>query len=518
MKIASIVLAMIGLSGISAAQMQSPTHQPSEMQKKENQSSPLYRVTVVARTTKAINYRHLSGATRIDFRGTVLLPFARGQAKVESKKGAIKIQARFDKLQSATQFGPEFLTYVLWAITPEGRATNLGEVLLEGTKSKLEVTAQLQAFALVVTAEPYFAVMQPSDVVVMENIVRPDTVGNIQEIDAKYDLLQRGEYAVVSANFQPMRMDPRIPLGLYEARNAVQIARGAGADRYAFSSFQRAVELLQQAESYQTRKGAKKQVEMAAREAVQTAEDARAITVKRREEERLAKERQAAAEREARAKAETAAAERAKLEAQLAAERAARERLEAEAARAAALAQQQAAQAETERAHLAAEQAERMRQQAEAEKAELRSRLLRQLNLILQTRDTVRGLIVNMSDVLFDTARYTLKPGAREKLAKISGIVLAYPGLNLQIEGHTDSVGGDEYNQGLSEQRADSVLDFLVQQGVPAASISARGFGKTQPVASNETAEGRQQNRRVELVVTGEAIGATAANSGTSPQ
>ena len=553
MKIASIVLAMIGLSGISAAQMQSPTHQPSEMQKKENQSSPLYRVTVVARTTKAINYRHLSGATRIDFRGTVLLPFARGQAKVESKKGAIKIQARFDKLQSATQFGPEFLTYVLWAITPEGRATNLGEVLLEGTKSKLEVTAQLQAFALVVTAEPYFAVMQPSDVVVMENIVRPDTVGNIQEIDAKYDLLQRGEYAVVSANFQPMRMDPRIPLGLYEARNAVQIARGAGADRYAFSSFQRAVELLQQAESYQTRKGAKKQVEMAAREAVQTAEDARAITVKRREEERLAKERQAAAEREARAKAETAAAERAKLEAQLAAERAARERLEAEAARAAALAQQQAAQAEaerarqaaqqaawqtaeaeaaraaalaqqqaaqaeTERAHLAAEQAERMRQQAEAEKAELRSRLLRQLNLILQTRDTVRGLIVNMSDVLFDTARYTLKPGAREKLAKISGIVLAYPGLNLQIEGHTDSVGGDEYNQGLSEQRADSVRDFLVQQGVPAASISGRGFGKTQPVASNETTEGRQQNRRVELVVTGEAIGATAANSGTSPQ
>ncbi|HEY4684285.1 MAG TPA: OmpA family protein [Candidatus Acidoferrales bacterium] len=553
MKIASIVLAMIGLSGISPAQMQSPTHQPSEMQKRENQSSPLYRVTVVARTTKAINYRHLSGATRIDFRGTVLLPFARGQAKVESKKGAIKIQARFDKLQSATQFGPEFLTYVLWAITPEGRATNLGEVLLEGTKSKLEVTAQLQAFALVVTAEPYFAVMQPSDVVVMENIVRPDTVGNIQEIDAKYDLLQRGEYAVVSANFQPMRMDPRIPLGLYEARNAVQIARGAGADRYAFSSFQRAVELLQQAESYQTRKGAKKQVEMAAREAVQTAEDARAITVKRREEERLAKERQAAAEREARAKAETAAAERAKLEAQLAAERAARERLEAEAARAAALAQQQAAQAEaerarqaaqqaawqtaeaeaaraaalaqqqaaqaeTERAHLAAEQAERMRQQAEAEKAELRSRLLRQLNLILQTRDTVRGLIVNMSDVLFDTARYTLKPGAREKLAKISGIVLAYPGLNLQIEGHTDSVGGDEYNQGLSEQRADSVRDFLVQQGVPAASISGRGFGKTQPVASNETTEGRQQNRRVELVVTGEAIGATAANSGTSPQ
>ncbi len=553
MKVASVFLAVMGLCGISAAQMQSPTYQPSDTKKQGNQSAPLYRVTVVARTTKAINYRHLSGATKIDFRGTLLLPFAKGQAKVESKKGAIRIQAQFQQLQPATIYGPEYLTYVLWAITPEGRAANLGEVLLDGTKSKLEVTAQLQAFALVVTAEPYFAVMQPSDVVVMENVVRPDTMGSIQEIDAKYELLQRGQYAIVEGESRATRLDPRVPLGLYEARNAVQIARVAGADHYASSSFQRAEQLLYQAEGYQARKGAKKQVEMTAREAVQTAEDARAITVKRREEERLAAERQAAAEREVRAKAETAAAERAKLEAQLAAERAARERLEAEAARAAALAQQQAAQAEAERsrqaadqaarqtaaaeaaraaalaqqqaaqaeaekAHLAAEQAERMRQQAEAEKAELRSRLLRQLNLILQTRDTVRGLIVNMSDVLFDTARYTLKPGAREKLAKISGIVLAYPGLNLQIEGHTDSVGGDEYNQGLSEQRADSVRDFLVQQGVPAASISARGFGKTQPVASNETPEGRQQNRRVELVVSGEAIGATAANSGSSPQ
>ena len=289
---------------------------------------------------------------------------------------------------------------------------------------------------------------------------------------------------------------------------------------------------------------------MIALEAVQTAEDARAIAMKRREEERLAQERAAAAEREARAKAE---AERAKLEAQLAteraarekaeaeaaraaalaqqqaaqaeaekarqaAERAAREKAEAEAARAAALAQQQAAQAEAEKARQAAEQAERLRQQAEAEKAELRARLLNQLNMILQTRDTARGLIVNMSDVLFDTASYTLRPAAREKLAKISGILLAHPGLNLQVEGHTDSVGGEEYNQQLSERRAASVSDFLVQQGVPAASITARGFGKAQPVVSNETPAGRQQNRRVELVVTGDAIGATVAGSRTSPQ
>jgi len=421
----------------------------------------------------------------------------------------------------------------------------------------------LQSFALIVTAEPYFAVMQPSDVVVMENIVRPDTAGKIEEIDAKFDLLQRGQYSNISSESQAGRIDPRVPLGLYEARNALKIARAAGADRYASDTFAKAEQLLRQGETFHAHKAEKKQVEMMAREAVQTAEDARALTMKRRDDERQAMERQAAADREARAKAETeeatkrtaeavaarAAAERAKLEAELAAERAARERAEVEAARAALVAQQQALQneaanarqaadsesrqrvaaesaraaaesqqrtalAEAERSRQAAEQSERFRQQAEAEKTELRSRLLNQLSSILQTRDSVRGLIVNMSDVLFDSGRYTLKPGAREKLAKISGIVLAYPGLNLQIEGHTDNVGGEDFNQQLSERRAASVRDFLVQQGVSAASITARGLGKTQPVASNESAEGRQQNRRVELVVTGEAIGtATVAST-----
>ncbi len=539
MKIVRLLVVTGGLLAVSAMPARSQSQPPAGTQGQENQSAPLYRVTLVARTTKAINYRRLSGPTRIGFRGTALLPLGRGETKVESKRGAIKIEAQFQKLQPATQFGPEYLTYVLWAITPEGRATNLGELVLDGTKSKLDTSAQLQAFALVATAEPYFAVMQPSDVVVLENVVLPDTVGSVQEIDAKYDLLQRGRYTTVSADYEPTRMDPKIPLGLYEARNAVRIAQAAGADHYAASSFQSASQLLQQAETYQAHKAGKKQVEMAAREAVQTAEDARAITAKRRDEERQAQERQAAAEREARAKAETAEAERAKLEAQLAAERAAREKLEAENARAAALAQQQAARTEADRARLAAEQAaretaearaarsaaeaqqqeaERLRQKAEAEKAELRSRLLNQLNMILQTRDSVRGLIVNMSDVLFDTGSSTLRSGAREKLAKVSGILLAYPGLNLQVEGHTDSVGGDEYNQRLSELRAASVRDYLIQQGVTRAAVTARGFGKTQPVATNDTPEGRQQNRRVEIVVTGDAIGSASARSGNSPQ
>ncbi len=552
MKGTNILLAVMAVSGLTAAPVRGQSQPQAAAQSQEQSTSPLYRVTVVARTTKAINYRHISGATLIDFRGTVLLPLGRGHAKVESKRGAVRVQAQFDKLEPANRLGPEFLTYVLWAISPEGRASNLGEVLLDGAKSKVDASTELHAFALVVTAEPYFAVIQPSNLVVLENVVRPDTVGNVEEIEARFELLQRGQFASVSADYQAARLDPRTPLGLYEARNALRIAKGAGADRYALASFQKADQLLRQAETYQKQKSTRKQVETTAREAVQTAEDARAIAAKRQEDERIAQERQAAAERETRAKAET---ERAKLEAQLASERAAREKAEAEVARAAALAQQQAAQAEAEKARQSVErasrekaeaetaraaalaqqqaaqadaekarqaaeqaerlqkQAERLRQQAEAEKAELRARLLNQLNTILQTRDTARGLIVSMSDVLFDTASFTLRPAAREKLAKISGIVLGHPGLTLQVEGHTDSVGGDEYNQQLSERRATSVRDFLVQQGVPSTAITARGFGKMQPVASNETAAGRQQNRRVELVVAGEAIGDSVVGS-----
>ena len=527
---------------------------------------PVYRVTVVARTTKAINYHHRSGATKIDFRGTALMPEARGEAKVESKQGVIKIDANMEKLQPATRFGPEYLTYVMWAITPEGRATNIGEVLLGGDKSKLNATTELQSFGLIVTAEPYFAVTQPSDVVVMENFVRHDTTGTIEEVDAKYELLQRGQYTlnVNPSELKPMQLDTRVPLELYEARNAVQIARWVGADKYATETFQKALQGLQNAEGYLRGKQDKKPIGTVAREAAQMAEDARIITVKKLEEERLANERAAAAEREARAKAETEAearrraqaeadqkaegerraraeteraaaqseterikreaetaraaaqaeAERVKREtdalraaAQAEIERAGREKSEAEAARATAMAQQEAALAEADKARLAAQDADRLRQKAETEKTELRAQLLRQFNAILETRDTARGLIVNMSDVLFDTGKYTLRAGAREKLARVGGIISGHPGLRLEVEGHTDSVGGDDYNQRLSEQRATSVRDYLVQQGLSMNSVMAKGFGKTQPVASNETAAGRQQNRRVELVVSGEVIG-----------
>jgi outer membrane protein OmpA-like peptidoglycan-associated protein len=473
-------------------------------------SVPILRVNVVERTAKAINYRHRSGSTSIDFRGTGLAPESYGEAKVESKKGYIEIEVEFDDLPPASKFGPEYLTYVLWAISPEGRATNLGEILLDDTRDgKLNVTTELQAFGLLVTAEPYFAVTQPSDVVVMENVVRKDTVGKIEEIDAKYELLQRGVYTLNAdaTNTQTRASDNIVPLELQEARNAVQIARSAGADRYASDTFKRAESLLRQAEDYKAQKQNNKSIAMVARESVQTAEDARLITVKRMEEERIAKERADAAEREARAKAqaEQEATQRAQAEAdRLAAERA---RLEAERARQEAEAAKAATAVETERAKLQAQEADRLRQQAEQDKAALRARLTEQLNRVLETRDSARGLIVNMSDVLFDTGRYTLRSAAREKLAKIAGIVLANPRLKLQIEGHTDNVGSDEFNQGLSEKRAQAVRDYLTQQGISTESTVAQGFGETQPIASNETADGRQQNRRVELVVSGESIG-----------
>lgn len=522
-------------------------------------NNPIYRITinVVERTTTAINYQHRGGSTTIDFRGTALLPDSRAEAKVESKQGYIEIEVEFDKLQPANRYGPEFLTYVMWAISPEGRATNLGEVILNGTKSKLNVTTELQAFGLIVTAEPYFAVVQPSDVVVMENFVRPETKGKFGEVDAKFELLKRGQYSV---NVQPSELkaiplDPRTPLDLYQAQNAVRIARWAGADKDATDSFKKAEGLLQQAEANKAKNAGTRAIAMAAREAVQTAEDSRLIALKRQEENRLAAERAAAADREARAKAD---ADRSRAEAELAAQRRAeaerqqaleterRARAEAEraaaeanAARTRALAeadalrneqQRAAAQAAAEReravaeqARLAADQARSAAEQsrlaaekAQREKQELRILLIDQLNKVLETRDTARGLIVNMSDVLFDTGQFTLKPLAREKLAKISGIVIAHPGLKLDVEGHTDNVGSDEFNQKLSEQRADSVRGYLIQQGLNAGILTSRGFGETQPVASNDTAAGRQQNRRVEMIVSGEIIGNSISTSTSS--
>jgi outer membrane protein OmpA-like peptidoglycan-associated protein len=494
---------------------------PTQVQTQRTGDNPLYKITinVVERSVKAVNYRVKGGETRVDFTGTALLPDSNGFAWVESKKGYVEVKAHFKDLKPASVYGPEYLTYVLWAITPEGRATNLGELILGGDDGELQVTSELQAFGLIVTAEPYFAVTQPSDVVVLENSIRKDTEGTVQTIDAKFELLKRGEYVVnaVPSDLKPYTLDSKTPLDLAQARNAVRIATWSGAQTSAVDSFQKAKSLLDQAESDQAKGESKKKISTVARQAVQAAEDARLVGLKRQEEARLAAERQAAADREAAARVQAAQAEAAKAKAdaeqRLEMERRARaeaeERVSKERAEVARLEADRArvdANEAQRRAENEAEQARQAAQRAELDKAELRANLMKQFNLILETRDTARGLIVNMSDVLFDTAQHSLKPGAREKLAKVAGILLAHPGLRLEVEGHTDSVGSDDYNQSLSERRAEAVKDYLISQGFPAPSITAKGLGEIRPVASNDNASGRQLNRRVELVVSGEII------------
>jgi outer membrane protein OmpA-like peptidoglycan-associated protein len=495
----------------------------------------------VARTTKAVNYRRAGGSMKVELQGTELMPGASAEVKVENKNNRMEIELKFIGLEDATKFGLEYLSYVFWAVSPQGRAENLGEVIVKNGTAHVKAVTDMQTFGMIVTAEPYFAVTQPGNMVVLENTLPAS--GQVENITATYELLGRGVYSSSNTKIENaiFGIDPKTPRELFEARNAVRIARNASNGKYALSSLAKAEQQLSVAEEAYRSKRDRKTVESTARDAVETSEEVRVMAVKLKAEEdaqaRIAAEKKAAEEREAKARADAEAeakrradaeqarlqaeqarqqaeqaraeAERMKLEAQKAAEEAAAQKAEAEKARQAALEQQRAAEAQTQKALQAAAQ-------AEAEKAQLRAQLLEQLNSILQTRDSARGLIVNMSDVLFDTGSSTLKPGAREKLAKISGILLAHKGLTLQIEGHTDSVGGDDFNQQLSERRAASVLDFLAGEGVSGEAMSARGFGKTQPVADNDTAEGRQRNRRVELVVNGDAIGKSSTNSASS--
>jgi outer membrane protein OmpA-like peptidoglycan-associated protein len=502
-------------------------------------SGPAAQSASVHRTTKAVNYRLRNDAVKIDFHGTELMQNASGEAKVTGKKSSVEIDAKFDNLDDPTKFGLEYLSLVLWAISPEGRAVNLGELVVDHNSSHVKAITDMQTFGMIVTAEPYFAVNQPGNMVVMENVPL-ENVGRMENIEARYELLGRGTYSSTNTKIQDaiFGIDRKTPRVLFEARNAVRIANLAAADKYAPSILAKATQQLRAAEEAYVQKRDKSTVETLARETVGTAEEARVMAVKQKAEEeaqaKAAAEKKAAEDREAKARQDAAAeaqrrqeaeqarqqaeqARQAALAAQAEAERmkaeAEKARQEADAARAAAEQQKQALAVEAEKARKAAEESERLRQQAEKEKADLRAQLLQQLNAVLATRDTARGLIASMSDVLFKTGSFELLPGARERLAKVSGIVLAHPGLHLEVEGHTDSVGSDEYNQKLSEQRAGAVRDYLVQQGIPADSIVSRGFGKTQPVASNDTAEGRQQNRRVELVLSGEAIGLKTADA-----
>lgn len=496
-RIVLVVLLTALLAGVAQAQNQ-------DQQTEEN--VPIYKVTVVGRTVKAVNYRTLSGSTKIDFRGTSLMAKASGNAKITSNLSATRIQADFKHIGSPSQFGPEYMTYVLWAITPEGRPVNVAEIVRNNDgNAHIDVTVNLQAFGLIVTAEPYFAVRMPSDVVVLQNEVTQNTVGKIEEVSAKFQLLRRGQYLenTSASQVQPIVLPPKTPLALYEAENAVRIARWADAEQNAPSTFQKAQQLLDQAKQYQARKAGDKPIIMTAREAVQTAEDARTISIRKAQQDQQAKLKREHEQsvREARQRSEQEAAARAQAE---------KAQQQAQQAQQEAEARAEQARASAQQAQEQAQRAQQQAQQADQQRTEARQKLLQQLNSILQTRQTPRGLVVTMSHVFFKTGQATLSPDTKVALAKMAGVLLAYPGVQLEIDGYTDDTGSADVNQALSQKRADSVEAFLVQQGVPQSSIGTHGFGPANPVAPNDTAMGRAMNRRVEIVITGGVIGIPA--------
>jgi outer membrane protein OmpA-like peptidoglycan-associated protein len=500
---------------------------------------PVYRVNVTEHTIQAIDYRKKSGTNHIEFAGTSLMPQAMGTAEVVSKKGPMQIKAHFENMDPASKFGPQYLTYVLWAITPEGRPVNLGEVLPgDHHKADIHATSNLQDFGLMITAEPYYAVTRPSDVVVLQNTITPGLKADIQPVTARYEALGRTEYTVDlnPSDLPAVTADRKIPLDLLEAENAIAIAKASGADQYAQGTFQRAQDQLNEAENDYRHHDKEATIATPARNAAQMAEDSRVIAIRKKHDDEVAQERREeqrkADEARDRADAERQRAEEARLQserdqqAREAAEQAKAQadaaRAQAEAAQQQAIAQQQQLAQQTQQAQLQAQQAQDQAQRAdqariaaEQQVQQTRDRLTEQLNQVLQTRQTARGLIVNMNDVLFDTGKASLKPGARVRLAKVAGIIQAYPDLKLEIDGYTDSTGSPDFNEELSRNRADSVRSFLVSQGVPTGNIITHGFGQEDPIASNETASGRQLNRRVELVVSGNSIGVNGQNAAT---
>jgi outer membrane protein OmpA-like peptidoglycan-associated protein len=529
----ALALAIASCAGLSAQEMNPTTTDrwPQNQQEpgRNGQGVPVYKITVVGRDIRAINYFHRSGWTKIGFRGTSLLPQAKGNAQVNSESGRTVIKAHFEGLGPANGFGVEYLTYVLWAISPQGRPENLGEVLWSHSgKADVTVTTNLQSFGLILTAEPYFAVTMPSDLVVEQNYVLPDkTQGVLEAVDAHFSLLPRGSYEETSTGahtvLHPISRNDRSPLELYEAINAVQIADVAGAEQWAPDSMATAKQDLENARQMDIHQKEMKQEITYAREAVQTAEDARIVSIRKQRAAAEAAEKQKMLAAQQASEQAAAAAEQQQQAAQAQAALAAQQQQQAQERAAQAAQQQQEAEARAAAAQQAAERARQQQQAAEQAAAQanqqteqMRETLRDQLNQVLQTQESARGLIVNMSDVLFGFNQSNLKTDAQIKLAKVAGILLTYPNLKLQVEGYTDNVGSDTYNLKLSQQRATSVQAFLIAQGVSPDNITAQGYGDSHPVANNATSAGRAENRRVDLVVSGQSIGVQEQGPTTS--
>jgi len=488
--------------------------------------------SLISKSTVAIGFTVGGGSTKVDMTGTESMPQATGEAKVQARAnaGLTNIELTVKGMTPPSKLGAEYLTFVLWVVTPDGRTGNSGELLInKNGEGKLNGTTPAQTFSMIITAEPYFAVRVPSEMLIQEMETRKNTKGKLFPVTA-YKLMKRGQYAKLG---NPLSLTPdlsRVPLEMYEARNAVDIAKARGAVQYAPDIFSKAQASLAMAENALASRANKKQIISTAKQAVQFAEDARAFAVERQNQERIAAEQEAAANN-ARSEAEAKAEEAAKRQAQLAAAKQAQIRSEAdaEAKRQAELAAAKQAQMQAEAnaaARKAKMEADALKAKEDAAKAEaegarqaaadLRAQLLEQFNRVLPTTDTPRGLQVNMGDVLFDTGKYKLRMDAQVGLAKLTGIVLSHPGLKLAVEGYTDTTGSVAFNQTLSEQRANAVQEYMVQQGLDASSVTAQGFGPANPVASNDTPQGRQQNRRVEIIISGEVIGTKIGGSASS--
>ena len=522
----SLITASVLATGVTGwSQEPNPTSVPAPQGVAVTQNGDIffYKVRVVNRDIDAVNYLHRSGATRIGFEGTNLLPNAKGEATVKSERGKITVDANFKGLTPANGFGQEYLTYVLWAISPDGSPTRLAEVLPAGTKNNISVSVPLQSFGLIVTAEPYYSVSTPSDVVVLKNVYTDATNGVLEKVMAHATLLPRGLYAEATdgakTNSNPITRNEHSPLELYEAYNAVRIAQAAGAEKYSPQIFGQANLDLKNAADMDSNKHRDEKMEITyARGAVERAEDARIDTLRKKAAERQQNNEIAKVQAQDQAALSQAQAQQAQLQAErdrMAADNARLQAQQAQLAQANADVEAANAKAKEQAANQAAADANRRASSAES----MREKLRAQLNEVLQTTETSRGLVVNLSDVLFDTGKYSLKPNTQVSLARIAGIFQSYPGVKVQVEGFTDSVGSDALNQTLSDNRASTTKDFLIKQGVSPDNISSAGYGKSDPVADNGTAGGRAQNRRVNLVVSGDVIGVQQTSGpGTSAQ
>jgi outer membrane protein OmpA-like peptidoglycan-associated protein len=479
---------------------------------------------VVKRKTLAIRYKN-NDSTAVNMVGSAIAPRAMGKADVKHTNGRTRIKLDMDNLGNPQAISPYYTTFVLWAIAPEGQADNLAELPVT-TKIGIDATTNFQTFGLIITAEPHSAVKLPSPAIVAENTLRRGTEGGIQTSSIEYSGDPGTFYAASSTSEASLNADYNTPLLILGARRAVEIARRAGARRYAETELREAeVKLAALEQTWPARRKDQEKYSGAAHDVMRIAENARTQAVERGTQARLSEERRDAASTISQAQSE---ADRALNEANRAQNKASRAQNEADRANERAATDRDAmnrAQIETANARVRAEQAQNETDKAkaneglarsDAERARMDTEVMRQqqteaqqrlyvsLSAILETRREARGLIVNLSDVLFDFNQATLKPGAREKLSKLAGILLAYPGAyRIQIEGHTDSVGSQDYNQKLSEDRAQAVHDYLIHADLPADRlVGVRGFGKIRPVATNDTPEGRQTNRRVEIVIS----------------